>query len=49
MDDRFGLLFVIDTLSELEKPNRDPRPEFKSATFKVGINDSKRFCSQHAS
>ncbi|MGK0223191.1 MAG: hypothetical protein ACI9ON_002434 [Limisphaerales bacterium] len=40
-DDRFGLPTVIDILSELEKPGRDPRPEFKTAVFKVGINEVK--------
>lgn len=34
----FGLPTVIDILSELEKPGRDPRPEFKSADFKEGID-----------
>ncbi|CCD35678.1 Transcription accessory protein (S1 RNA-binding domain) [Candidatus Paraburkholderia kirkii UZHbot1] len=37
VDDRFGLPTVRDILSELEKPGRDPRPEFKTATFKEGI------------
>ena len=36
-DDRFGLPTVRDILSELEKPGRDPRPEFKTATFREGI------------
>lgn len=36
-DDKFGLPTVKDILSELEKPGRDPRPEFKTATFKDGI------------
>lgn len=36
-DARFGLPTVRDILSELEKPGRDPRPEFKTATFKEGI------------
>ncbi len=36
-DERFGLPTVRDILSELEKPGRDPRPEFKTATFKEGI------------
>ena len=34
----FGVITVTDVLSELEKPGRDPRPEFKTATFKEGIN-----------
>ncbi|WP_150046200.1 MULTISPECIES: Tex family protein [Methylomonas] len=33
----FGLPTVTDILQELEKPGRDPRPEFKSATFKEGV------------
>lgn len=33
----FGLPTVTDILQELEKPGRDPRPEFKSVTFKDGI------------
>jgi len=32
-DERFGLPTVKDILNELEKPGRDPRPEFKTATF----------------
>ena len=36
-DDLFGLPTVKDILKELEKPGRDPRPEFKTATFKEGI------------
>lgn len=35
--DDFGLPTVTDILQELEKPGRDPRPEFKSVTFKAGI------------
>ncbi|MFZ2173959.1 MAG: Tex family protein [Rhodococcus sp. (in: high G+C Gram-positive bacteria)] len=37
VDDRFGLPTVTDIIGELEKPGRDPRPEFKTATFAVGI------------
>lgn len=33
----FGVLTVKDILSELEKPGRDPRPEFKTATFTDGV------------
>ncbi len=33
----FGLPTVSDILQELEKPGRDPRPEFKSAQFKEGV------------
>ncbi|MEU0520855.1 Tex family protein [Streptosporangium sp. NPDC006007] len=36
-DDTFGLPTVTDILSELEKPGRDPRPAFKTATFKEGV------------
>lgn len=38
-DDRFGLPTVQDILRELEKPGRDPRPEFHTATFKDGVED----------
>jgi uncharacterized protein len=36
-DDKFGLPTVRDILVELEKPGRDPRPEFKTASFQDGI------------
>ncbi|THV41733.1 Tex family protein [Glycomyces buryatensis] len=36
-DERFGVPTVSDILAELEKPGRDPRPEFKAATFKEGV------------
>ncbi|MGO4706904.1 Tex family protein [Microvirga sp. 2MCAF38] len=36
-DETFGVPTVKDILSELEKPGRDPRPEFKTATFKEGV------------
>jgi uncharacterized protein len=36
-DDRFGEFTVRDILKELEKPGRDPRPEFKTAAFKEGV------------
>ncbi|HJW57211.1 MAG TPA: Tex family protein, partial [Burkholderiaceae bacterium] len=36
-DEKFGVPTVTDILKELEKPGRDPRPEFKTATFKDGI------------
>ena len=39
VDDRFGLPTVRDILSELEKPGRDPRPSFKTATFADGVNE----------
>ena len=32
---------MVDILSELEKPGRDPRPEFKTATFQDGVEDIK--------
>lgn len=37
-DDQFGLPTIRDVLVELEKPGRDPRPEFKTATFKEGVD-----------
>jgi uncharacterized protein len=37
VDDFFGLPTVTDILSELEKPGRDPRPEFKTARFTEGV------------
>ncbi|KPQ06308.1 MAG: uncharacterized protein HLUCCA12_11405 [Rhodobacteraceae bacterium HLUCCA12] len=39
MDDSFGLPTVRDILAELEKPGRDPRPAFRTATFAEGVND----------
>lgn len=41
VDDNFGLPTLISVLNELEKPGRDPRPEFKTASFKEGIEDIK--------
>lgn len=38
VDDRFGLPTVRDILRELEKPGRDPRPEFKTARFAEGVH-----------
>ncbi len=40
-DGRFGIPTVTDILRELEKPGRDPRPEFKTATFRDGVEDLK--------
>ena len=40
-DDRFGVPTVTDILTELEKPGRDPRPAFKTATFKEGVENMK--------
>ena len=37
VDERFGLPTVTDILAELDKPGRDPRPEFKTADFKEGV------------
>lgn len=41
VDEKFGLPTVQDILKELEKPGRDPRPEFKTASFKDGIDSMK--------
>ena len=38
IDEDIGALTIKDIVSELEKPGRDPRPEFKTAQFKEGIN-----------
>jgi uncharacterized protein len=38
IDDTVGLATVTDILKELEKPGRDPRPAFKTATFKEGVD-----------
>jgi protein Tex len=38
-DERFGAITVKDILAELEKPGRDPRPDFKVARFNEGVND----------
>ncbi|MDA9035149.1 RNA-binding transcriptional accessory protein [Gammaproteobacteria bacterium] len=40
-DEKFGLPTVTDIIAELEKPGRDPRPEFKTAEFKDGIESMK--------
>lgn len=40
-DDKFGLPTVQDILKELEKPGRDPRPEFKAAIFREGVEHLK--------
>lgn len=39
VDERFGLPTVRDILAELEKPGRDPRPEFRTATFADGVHE----------
>ena len=41
VDEQFGLLTVKDIIGELEKPGRDPRPEFKTASFKEGVEELK--------
>jgi protein Tex len=38
-DDKFGIPTISDILKELEKPGRDPRPEFTTATFKEGVEE----------
>jgi uncharacterized protein len=40
-DDTFGVPTVTDILAELEKPGRDPRPAFRTATFKEGVEELK--------
>ena len=40
-DERFGEITVKDVLQELEKPGRDPRPDFRVARFNEGIHDLK--------
>ncbi|CAN7590917.1 Tex family protein [Rhizobium sp. LjRoot30] len=39
VDEKFGLPTVRDIIAELEKPGRDPRPSFKTATFAEGVNE----------
>ena len=41
MDEKFGLTTISDILLELEKPGRDPRPEFKTAEFQEGVETLK--------
>ncbi|MHA3836587.1 Tex-like N-terminal domain-containing protein [Terrabacter sp. AAH1] len=41
VDDTFGLPTVTDIIRELDKPGRDPRPTFKTATFKEGVEEIK--------
>ncbi|MBS0309536.1 MAG: RNA-binding transcriptional accessory protein [Proteobacteria bacterium] len=38
-DEKFGVPTITDILKELEKPGRDPRPEFSTATFKEGVEE----------
>jgi protein Tex len=40
-DERFGVPTVTDILAELDKPGRDPRPEFKAAEFREGVETLK--------
>nr|WP_321271734.1 Tex family protein [uncultured Tolumonas sp.] len=40
-DEHFGIPTVTDILQELDKPGRDPRPEFKTATFRDGVEEMK--------
>ncbi|MBC5764397.1 Tex family protein [Ramlibacter albus] len=40
-NERFGVITVKDILGELEKPGRDPRPDFKVARFNEGVDDIK--------
>ncbi|CUX31521.1 hypothetical protein, putative transcriptional accessory protein [Agrobacterium deltaense Zutra 3/1] len=39
IDEQFGLPTVKDIIAELEKPGRDPRPSFKTATFAEGVDE----------
>lgn len=41
VDEKFGAITVKDILTELEKPGRDPRPDFKVARFNDGVEDIK--------
>ncbi|MEY8877650.1 MAG: helix-hairpin-helix domain-containing protein, partial [Leptothrix sp. (in: b-proteobacteria)] len=40
-DEKFGAITVKDVITELEKPGRDPRPDFKVARFNEGVDDIK--------
>ncbi|PUA16366.1 Tex family protein [Glaciimonas sp. PCH181] len=40
-DEKFGIPTISDILKELEKPGRDPRPEFTTATFKDGVEEMR--------
>ena len=40
-DEKFGVPTITDILKELEKPGRDPRPEFTTATFKEGVEEMR--------
>ena len=41
-NEKFGVITVKDILGELEKPGRDPRPDFKVARFNEGVEDIQR-------
>jgi uncharacterized protein len=41
VDQQFGLPTITDILAELEKPGRDPRPEFRTAAFRDGVQDMR--------
>lgn len=41
VDEKFGLPTVQDVIRELEKPGRDPRPEFKTVTFREDVTETK--------
>lgn len=44
VNDKFGIPTIKDILAELDKPGRDPRPEFKTASFKEGVEEIKDLC-----
>ncbi len=44
---KFGAITVKDILGELEKPGRDPRPDFKVARFNDGVEDIKDLQPRH--
>ncbi len=46
-DEKFGVPTVTDILRELEKPGRDPRPAFKTAEFKEGVENAQRSAAGH--
>src|SRR5690606_33933385 len=39
VDEKFGVPTVTDIIKELDKPGRDPRPEFKTAQFQDGVEE----------
>jgi uncharacterized protein len=45
--EHFGLLTVQDIIRELDKPGRDPRPEFKTASFSRWHRKNIRFTNGH--